>query len=397
MNYQRTTYFLVTEQMLYVELCRNSCSQSFTTFDMDVPRCSASSSKASRFLSASRISSLVFGPLACRRILGSVLMISSLPLWDALPRLGNNILDSCENPCYSLFMTEIREPKTLQEAITYFSDIDNCLAYLAKKRWPDGVVICPTCGGKDIHFLKTRRLWQCVNEHERRQFSIKVGTIMEDSAIGLDKWLCAIWMICNDKNGISSYEIHRALGVTQKSAWFLGHRIRLALQNGSLAKMSGHVEVDETYIGGKARFMHKDKRRKMTAPGLPKGGANKVIVGGILERGGKVRTQILENRERNTLQGLVRDNVEFGSQLSTDDCHSYWGLDKEYAHGIVDHAKEYVNGQVHTNGLENFWSLAKRGLKGTYISVEPFHLFRYLDEQVLWNSGSRCAAGSRFC
>ena len=113
-----------------------------------------------------------------------------------------------------------------------------------------------------------------------------------------------------------------------------------------------------------------------------KGGANKVIVGGILERGGKVRTQILENRERHTLHALVKDNVEFGSQLSTDDCHSYWGLDKEYAHGIVDHAKEYVNGQVHTNGLENFWSLVKRGLKGTYISVEPFHLFRYLDEQV---------------
>jgi transposase-like protein len=278
--------------------------------------------------------------------------------------------------------SEIKEPKTLQEAITYFSNIDNCLAYLAKKRWPDGVVICPTCGGKEVHFLKTRRLWQCVNEHARRQFSIKVGTIMEESAIGLDKWLCAIWMICNDKNGISSYEIHRAIGVTQKSAWFLGHRIRLALQNGSLAKMQGHVEVDETFIGGKARFMHKNKRAKMTAPGLPKGGANKVIVGGILERGGKVRTQILENRERHTLHALVRDNVECGSQLSTDDCHSYWGLDKEYAHGIVDHAKEYVNGQVHTNGLENFWSLVKRGLKGTYISVEPFHLFRYLDEQV---------------
>ena len=146
--------------------------------------------------------------------------------------------------------------------------------------------------------------------------------------------------------------------------------------------MQGHVEVDETFIGGKARFMHKDKRAKMTQPGMPKGGANKVIVGGVLERGGKVRTQILENRERHILHALVRDNVECGSQLSTDDCHSYWGLDKEYAHGIVDHAKEYVNGQVHTNGLENFWSLVKRGLKGTYISVEPFHLFRYLDEQV---------------
>jgi transposase-like protein len=160
------------------------------------------------------------------------------------------------------------------------------------------------------------------------------------------------------------------------------HRIRLAMQDEDAGKFQGHVEVDETFIGGKARFMHKKQRVKMTQPGMPKGGANKVIVGGVLERGGKVRTQILENRERQTLQGLVRDNVEYGSQLSTDDCHSYWGLDKEYAHGIVDHAKEYVNGQIHTNGLENFWSLVKRGLKGTYISVEPFHLFRYLDEQV---------------
>jgi hypothetical protein len=274
--------------------------------------------------------------------------------------------------------SEIKEPKTLQEAITYFSNLDNCLAYLAKKRWPDDVVICPTCGGKEVHFLKTRRLWQCVNEHKRRQFSIKVGTIMEDSAIGLDKWLAAMWMICNDKNGISSYELHRCLGVTQKSAWFLGHRIRLSLQNGSLAKLQGHVEVDETFIGGKARFMHRSKRAKLDKMGW----GNKTIVGGFLERGGKVRTEVIKNRERSTLHAMVLDNVEYGSQLSTDDCHAYWGLDKKYIHQIVDHAECYVRGQVHTNGLENFWSLVKRGLKGTYVAVEPFHLFRYLDEQV---------------
>jgi transposase-like protein len=276
----------------------------------------------------------------------------------------------------------MREPETLQEAIIYFSDPDNCLNYMVARLWPNGV-FCPTCGRKDVVFLKNQRKWQCKSVHPKRQFSPKVGTIFEDSPLGLDKWLTAVWLITNCKNGVSSYEIARDLKVTQKTAWFMLHRIRAAMQTGSFArKMQGHVEVDETFIGGKARFMHKDKRAKMTQPGMAKGGANKVIVGGILERGGKVRTQILENRERQTLHALVRDNVESGSQLSTDDCHSYWGLDKEYAHGIVDHAKEYVNGQVHTNGLENFWSLVKRGLKGTYISVEPFHLFRYLDEQV---------------
>ena len=273
---------------------------------------------------------------------------------------------------------QVKEPKTLQEAITYFSDLDNCLAYLAKKRWPDGVVICPTCGGKEIHFLKTRRLWQCVTEHERRQFSIKVGTIMEDSAIGLDKWLSAMWMISNDKNGISSYELHRCLGVTQKSAWFLSHRIRLAMQSGSLGKLQGHVEVDETFIGGKARFMHKAKRARVGKQGL----YNKSIIMGMLERKGKVRAQVVDNRERQIITAIIRENVEPGSQLSTDDWGAYYGLYKEYAHQIVNHAEQYVHGQVHTNGLENFWSLLKRGLKGTYVSVEPFHLFRYLDEQM---------------
>jgi transposase-like protein len=160
---------------------------------------------------------------------------------------------------------EIKEPKTLQEAITYFSNLGNCIAYLANKRWPDGKVICPTCGSDQVHFLKSRRLWQCVTEHARRQFSIKVGTIMEDSAIGLDKWLAAMWMIANDKNGISSYELHRALGVTQKSAWFMAHRICLAMQDENGGKLNGHVEVDETFIGGKARLMQADRRARYSA------------------------------------------------------------------------------------------------------------------------------------
>jgi transposase-like protein len=277
----------------------------------------------------------------------------------------------------------MKQPKTLQAAIIFYADPDNCLNHLVAQRWPNGVE-CPTCGSKDVKFIPTRRIWECKSKHAKKQFSIKVGTIFEDSPIGLDKWLTAAWMVANCKNGISSYEIHRAIGVTQKTAWFMLHRIRLAMQDEDGGKLSGHVEVDETFIGGKARFMHKDKRAKASAPGFPKGMSNKVTVAGFKKRGddGKVRTLIIENREKSTMHKMVKDNVECGSQLSTDDCHSYWGLDKEYAHGIVDHAKEYVNGQVHTNGLENFWSLLKRGLKGTYISVEPFHLFRYLDEQV---------------
>jgi transposase-like protein len=278
------------------------------------------------------------------------------------------------------------KPKTLQAAIKHFSNEQTCIDAVALSRWPDGKPECPKCGGREHYYLASQRRWKCKNGKCGKQFSVKVGSIFEDSPLGLDKWMLAMWMIANCKNGVSSYEIHRAIGVTQKSAWFMLHRIRLAMQNGSLMKLGGknggHVEVDETYIGGKARFMHKDKRAKMTAPGMAKGAANKAIVAGFFERGSrKVRTKVIPDREKSTFHAMVKENVESGSQLSTDDCHSYWGLDEEYIHKIVDHAERYVDGQVHTNSLENFWSLLKRGLKGTYIAVEPFHLFRYLDEQ----------------
>jgi transposase-like protein len=276
----------------------------------------------------------------------------------------------------------MKEIKTLQQAIQHFSDEQTCIDTVAAVRWPDGTV-CPACGHKEHYYLKTQKRWKCKDCN--RQFSVKLGTIFEDSPIHLSKWLLAMWMIANCKNGVSSYEIHRAIGVTQKSAWFMLHRLRLAMQQGSIMKFGGgggHVEVDETYIGGKARFMHKNKRAKMAAPGMAKGAANKAIVAGFFERGTrKVRTQVIPDRDKSTFHTMVKENVEFGSYLSTDDCHSYWGRDKEYIHKIVDHAERYVDGQVHTNSLENFWSLLKRGLKGTYVAVEPYHLFRYLDEQ----------------
>ncbi len=244
-------------------------------------------------------------------------------------------------------------------------------------RPPDGPVR-PACGLVDEkhYYLKTRRVWKC--RSCKKQFSVKVGTIFEDSAIGLDKWLPAMWVVANSKNGVSSHEMARSLGVTQKTAWFMTHRIRLAMQTGSIEKLSGQVEADETYIGGKARNMHKGKReQKITG----RGSSGKVAVMGLLERHGEVRTKIVPDTKRRTLQVEVRENVEPGSEVHTDALRSYRGLDPEYIHNVVDHAEQYVDGHVHTNGLENFWSLLKRGIKGTYVSVEPYHLFRYLDEQ----------------
>lgn len=294
-------------------------------------------------------------------------------------------------------MEKGRVPKTLQEAIRYFTDPAVCRDFVAGIRWPSGVV-CPTCGGADVRFLGTRGLWECKAKHARRQFSMKVGTIFEDSPIGLDKWLAAIWMISSAKNGISSYEVARSLGVTQKSAWFMLHRIRLAMQTGSFAKMSGAVEVDETFIGGKARFMHPAKRAKKIKG---TGGMGKVAVMGLLERHGpdktsNVRTQIVPNVRRRVLHEEVKRHVESGAEVFTDALKSYSGLAADYAHKVIDHAETYVSGNVHTNGMENFWSLLKRGIKGTYVSVEPFHLFRYLDEQVFRFNTRKEKDGDRF-
>src|SRR3954454_18575441 len=269
-------------------------------------------------------------------------------------------------------------PDTLRDAIIWFADFEHCREFMVELRWPDGVVKCPTCGATKLTWLAKQRVWKCYSGHERPTFSLKTGTIFEDSPIPLEKWLCTAWLIISCKNGISSYEIHRGLKVTQKTAWFMLHRIRLAMQDGNFNKLGGEVEVDETFIGGKARNMHKDKRAaKITGRG-PEG---KAIVAAVLQRGGKVRAKVVETRRKKALQALVRDNVEVGSALYSDALKSYEGLDKDFAHQVIDHAEAYVDGQIHTNGCENFWSLLKRGINGTYVSVEPFHLFRYLDEQ----------------
>ena len=287
-------------------------------------------------------------------------------------------------------------PKTLIDAVSYFADEDVATAYAAGQRWPEGVT-CPTCGGKSVGYIKTRRKWQCKSCPKKTQFSVKTGTIMEDSPIPTGKWLVVMWLECNAKNSISSYEIHRSIGVTQKSAWFMLHRVRAAMHDESGDKMSGTIEADETVIGGKARNMHKGKRQ---ARG--RGAVGKAVVMGLLERHGgedeasKVKAFVVSNTKRQTLHPVIKQNVEAGSNVYTDALASYAGLEPEYVHDFIDHTECYAKGAVHTNGVENFWSLFKRCIKGTHDSVEPFHLFRYVDSEAFRFNHRKGTDGQRF-
>jgi transposase-like protein len=276
-----------------------------------------------------------------------------------------------------------QEPKTLLEAVEYFKSLDNCREYMVPRRWPNGVVTCPQCGSSAVTAQPKYNRWQCSVHHDRRQFTLKTGTIMEESPIGLDKWMPAIWLLSSDRNGISSWELHRALGVTQKTAWFMLQRIRLAMQDehhgGKIGGEGCEIEVDETLIGGKARNMHYDRKVRMQKDGRNTG--NKTTVIGILERKGKVRAKVTSDRKKGTIQPFVKENVQKGSEIHSDEYADQWRMDADYTHQLVNHLETYVDGNVHTNGIENFWSLLKRGIGGTYVSVEPFHLFRYVDEQ----------------
>lgn len=282
-------------------------------------------------------------------------------------------------------------PTTLLEAVRHFSDPDVCRDFLAQLRWPEGVA-CPHCGSTEVGFLTTRKIWKCRSKECRKQFSVKVGTIFEDSPISLDKWLPVIWMIANAKNGISSYEVHRAIDVTQKTAWFMLHRIRLAMKSESFQKLSGEVEADETLVGGSLTNMHPERKRQ--ARGRTHMG--KAVVMGIMERHGEVRTKVIEDTTRKTLHAEVKAHVEPGSSVYTDALASYYGLDKHYLHEVINHAECYVKGHIHTNSIENFWSLFKRCVNGTYIAVEPFHLFRYLDEEEFRFNSRKRSDASRF-
>jgi transposase-like protein len=279
-------------------------------------------------------------------------------------------------------------PKTLQAAIKHYSDEQVCIDAVAKMRWPNGPE-CPACGHKDHYYLKTQKRWKCKECY--KQFTVKLGTVFEDSPLSLTKWLPALWMLCNNRNGISSWELHRALGVSQKAAWFMLQRLRLAMQDGRLVKMGGpgkEVESDETFVGGKAKNMHASRRAqfKVARETSMTGDANlvnKTAVWGVLDREQrKVRATVVRKVNREALQTAVLDQVAPGSKVYTDEAAVYKSLPKEYTHEFVNHVEKYVHGRVHTNGMENFWALLKRGLNGTYVAVEPFHLFRYIDEQV---------------
>jgi transposase-like protein len=285
---------------------------------------------------------------------------------------GNNLLDTPTPLCDTL---DMENPKTLADAIVHFEDADNSLNYLVKLRWPKGVE-CPYCATKEPMFLATRRIWKC--RACRKQFSVKVGTIFNESPIALNKWLTAIWLVANCKNGVSSYEVARDLGVTQKTAWFMLHRIREAMQDKSTTQLSGEVEVDETFVGGHGKNMHKNKK-----PYKNRGGSvGKATVQGFLERKGRVRATVIGRPIPEIMREGVREYVAPESTLYSDAAWAYRNMRKEgFDHHFVDHAVAYVDGQIHTNGIENFWSLFKRGIHGTYVSVEPFHLFRYVDEQ----------------
>jgi transposase-like protein len=298
----------------------------------------------------------------------------------------------------------LKTPETLQEAIEFFADDTRCHAYMVSMRWPDGVVKCPTCYRENPRYLANQRRFECLNKHPKRQFSVKVGTIFEDSPIPLKSWLLATWQIVNCKNGISSYELARAIGVTQKSAWFMNHRIRLAMQDtsGGGGKLAGEVEIDETFVGGKARNMSRQKRaRVFSGRGRKHPMEGKAAVLGLLERHpekgkSRVRTMTVQNVRTHNLQPHIEKHVEDGTTVYTDQLKSYQRLDLYYQHKVIDHAETYVDGVVHTNGLENYWSLLKRAIKGTYVSVEPFHLFRYLDEQAFRFNERSDNDGARF-
>ena len=294
-----------------------------------------------------------------------------------------------------------KHPKTLLAAIRYFSDLEVAQSFFVSMRWPDGV-FCPHCGSVAVRYMPKYRRFQCSHNHDSRQFTVKTGTVMEDSPLGLDKWALAMWMEVNCKNSISSYEVHRAAGITQKSAWFLLHRIRFALKQNSFEKMGANgipVEADETFIGGLSKNMHA-KRRKLKITG---GGAkDKTAVVGLLERHSEkkhstVRAEVLDGHvNKATLYPVIHKHVQSGAQLMTDTHAGYAGLDGEYVHKFIDHAEKYVDGIVHTNGIENFWSLFKRCIKGTHVSVDPVHLLAYVDSEAFRFNNRKTDDGTRF-
>ena len=323
-----------------------------------------------------------------------------------------NILDTPADTTYIVCMPKRKEPerddskpfvpRALQAAIEHFADKDVAHGYAVAMRWPDGIR-CTFCDSSDYTYISTRKIWKCKNKDCRKQFSFRIGTIFEDSPISMSKWFVAIWMLVNCKNGVSSYELHRAIGVTQKTAWFMLHRVRAAIKAKSFnKKLAGVVEADECFIGGLFKNMHERRKAKVRAESevrnssTARGAVGKTLVQAVLERDGEVRARIIKDTGLGQRLQFLLDNVEEGSQLMTDDGYNFAAFRENFVHDYVSHAHEYVRGNVHTNGVENFWSLLQRGLLGTYVNVEPFHLSAYVDEQCFRFNNRKATDGERF-
>jgi transposase-like protein len=292
---------------------------------------------------------------------------------------GSNILDI---PTFLIHAVFVSTHATLRDAILYFANYEHCHTFMVELRWPDGKVKCPVCESEKVCYLAKNRVWKCYATHPKPRFSLKTGTIFEDSPIPLEKWLQAVWMLLNCQNGISSWELSRSLGVTQKTAWFMLHRIRLAMQSKTFNKLGGEggeVDVDETFVGGKIRNVHASRKRRVQREHGQKGAKADVL--GMLRRAGTVRAEVVEDRTKRVMQPIIRENVERGCQIFCDEHGSQWRMDDEYVHELVNYLEANVKGNIHTNGMENFWSLLKRCLNGAYIAVEPLHPLRYVDEQ----------------
>ncbi|MFN0277688.1 MAG: IS1595 family transposase [Pyrinomonadaceae bacterium] len=273
-------------------------------------------------------------------------------------------------------------PKTFVGVSRFFADPLVCVDFVAMMRWENGEPVCFHCKQKGAYFMPSRKIYRCKNKECKKQFSIKMGTIFEESAVSLDKWLMAMWQLANCKNGISSYELGKAIGVTQRTAWFMLHRIRTAMTNGTIEKMSGTVEIDEAFIGGDAKNMHRSKRVRFSKPWTRNVKDHKTAVFGMVQRGGKVKAQVIKGIQAKDVMPVIQENIEPNSEVFSDQAAIYRDLYEKYVHATVNHSMEYVRGNVHTNSIENFWSLLKRTIKGTYISVSPAHLQKYVEEQM---------------
>lgn len=292
-------------------------------------------------------------------------------------------------------MDQQTTPQTMLQAVRQFADPQVAHDFFVGIRFPNGVA-CPRdgCGSGSVAWLKNVRRWYC--NDCKKQFSAKVGTIFEDSPIGLDKWLPAIWLIASNRNGISSHELGRALHVTQRTAWFMLHRIREAMTDESFIKLMGPVEADEAYFGGRLRRPNVGSKKMNTPHPGPQIG--KTAVFGIVQRRekGKVRAFVVPSTQGPTLQKKIRENVLKGAVLYTDASKSYEKLDRHYIHHVINHAEEYVRGHIHTNNIEAFWSLLKRNLRGTQVHVAPEHLQRYVEEAVFRFNRRKENDGPRF-